>query len=141
MTEQLGGKKPWGPSPIAIGENHPYYKTPYPEPQEMTLQDIETLKSEFSNAFKLAKESGVDGVQLHGANGYILDEFLRDGSNHRTDKYGGSIENRSRLILEILDDAIKIWGKDRVGIRFSPTGRYNGMYDSNPLKLMEYILT
>ncbi|EGR31474.1 hypothetical protein IMG5_108670 [Ichthyophthirius multifiliis] len=141
MKEQLNGESPIGPSPIAINENHPYFKTPYPVPKEMTVEDIQQVRKEFQNAFKLAKQAGFDGVQIHAANGYLLDEFLRDGSNNRSDQYGGSIENRCRFVLEVLDDAIKILGKDNVGIRFSPTGRYNDMYDSNPLKLMEYMLT
>lgn len=84
----------------------------------------------------MAKEAGFDGVELHGANGYLVDQFLRDGSNKRTDIYGGSVENRSRFCLEVIDALAEVFGYDRVAVRLSPTGRYNGMYDSNPLALM-----
>lgn len=75
-------------------------------------------------------------MELHAANGYLVDQFLRDGVNDRTDEYGGSIENRSRFCLEVMDALISVFGSDRVGIRLSPTGRTNYMYDSNPLALL-----
>lgn len=77
---------------------------------------------------------------MHGANGYLIDEFIRDGTNQRTDEYGGSIENRMRLILEIIDDLISIFGKGRVGMKLSPVGRFQDMFDSNPLETYTYLL-
>lgn len=77
---------------------------------------------------------------LHGANGYLVDQFLRDWTNTRTDEYGGSIENRCRFALEVLDELIAVFGKERTGIRISPTGRVNDMFDSDPLPLFSYFL-
>jgi N-ethylmaleimide reductase len=79
-------------------------------------------------------------VEVHGANGYLLDQFLQDGSNTRADNYGGSIENRARLLLEVTDAAIGIWAKGRVGVRLSPYGTFNDMSDSNPIALFSYVL-
>jgi N-ethylmaleimide reductase len=75
---------------------------------------------------------GFDGVEIHGANGYLVDEFLRDGTNHRTDVYGGPVENRARFLLEVTEAVAKVWGADRVGVRLSPLGSFNSMSDSNP---------
>ena len=83
--------------------------------------------------------SGFDGVELHGANGYLLDQFLRDGTNQRTDAYGGRIENRARLPLEVTQAVIDVWGADRVGYRISPNSPFNAMSDSNPLKTFSYL--
>lgn len=77
---------------------------------------------------------------MHGANGYLVDQFLKDGTNKRTDEYGGSIENRIRFCLEALDAITSVYGADKVGIKLSPTGRYNDMYDSNPLELLKVLL-
>ena len=101
-------------------------------PHEMTLADIETAVGEFAHAATNAVAAGFDGVELHGANGYLLEQFLRPTSNHRTDNYGGSVENRARFILEVADAAIAAIGKERVGIRLSPFGVFNDMppYDS-----------
>ena len=86
-----------------------------------------------------AKAAGFDGVELHGANGYLLDQFLRDGANQRTDAYGGRIENRARLPLEVTKAVIDVWGADRVGYRISPNGAFNAMSDSNPLRTFSYL--
>src|SRR6202047_3993435 len=79
------------------------------------------------------------GVELHAANGYLIDQFLQDGSNHRTDAYGGSIENRSRLLLQVVKALISVWGGDRVAVRIGPGGTWNGMADSNPQALFDYV--
>jgi N-ethylmaleimide reductase len=79
-------------------------------------------------------------VEVHGANGYLLDQFLQDGSNKRTDEYGGSIENRARFLLEVVDQAVAVWGKGRVGVRLSPYGTFNDMSDSDPVALFTYVL-
>ena len=86
-----------------------------------------------------AKKAGFDGVELHGANGYLLDQFLQDKTNHRTDAYGGSIENRARLMLEAVDAAIDVWGADRVGLHIAPRGDSHDMGDSNPLATFGYV--
>ncbi len=105
---------------------------PHPIPQAMTEADIKTAIEEFAQAAKNAMAAGFDGVELHGANGYLLEQFIRPNSNQRTDRYGGSIENRARFVLEVADAVIKAIGKDKVGIRLSPFGVFNDMplYDA-----------
>lgn len=101
-------------------------------PQEMAESDIKTAIEEFAQGVKNAVEAGFDGIELHGANGYLLEQFIRPNSNQRTDRYGGSIENRARFVLEVAEAAIKAIGKDKVGIRLSPYGVFNDMplYDA-----------
>ncbi|HSM98223.1 MAG TPA: alkene reductase, partial [Gallionella sp.] len=105
---------------------------PHPVPQAMTEADIEAAIEEFAQAAKNAMAAGFDGVELHGANGYLLEQFIRPNSNRRTDRYGGSIENRARFVLEVADAVIKAIGKEKVGIRLSPFGVFNDMplYDA-----------
>jgi N-ethylmaleimide reductase len=100
---------------------------PNATPQAMTEADIKTAIEEYAQAAKNAVSAGFDGVELHGANGYLLEQFIRPNSNQRSDRYGGSIENRARFVLEVADAAIKAIGKDRVGIRLSPYGVFNDM--------------
>lgn len=135
------GKVPVSASAIAIdGEVHtPEGKLHYTEPHALTLAEIPEIIAGFKQAAINAKQAGFDGVELHGANGYLLDQFLRDGSNHRTDQYGGRIENRARLLLEVLEAVIDVWGADRVGLRVSPLNRYNSMNDSDPVALMTWL--
>jgi len=111
-----------------------------PEPKELSKEEIKELVDIFEQGAKNAKEAGFDGVELHGANGYLIDNFLRDGSNKRTDEYGGSAENRCRFPLEVIDRLIGIFGAERVGIKISPLGRLNDMYDSDPEKTYAYLL-
>ncbi|MGC2049523.1 MAG: alkene reductase [Gallionella sp.] len=105
---------------------------PHPVPQSMTEADIRTAVEEFAQGAKNAVAAGFDGVELHGANGYLLEQFIRPNSNQRTDRYGGSIEGRARFMLEVADAVIKAIGKDKVGIRLSPFGVFNDMplYDA-----------
>jgi N-ethylmaleimide reductase len=105
----------------------------------LEVEEIPSLVAEFRNAARNAKAAGFDGVEIHGANGYILDQFLQDGTNKRTDAYGGSIENRARLLFEVLDATAGVWGEDRVGLRLSPNSTYNSMYDSNPGATFGYV--
>lgn len=137
-----GGQTPIAPSPIAVrGETHTGNgKRPYPVPREMTEEDIQQTIAQFRQAAYLAMEAGFDGVELHAANGYLIDQFLRDGSNQRTDQYGGSVENRCRFPLACLDALIEVWGADRVGIKLTPVGRFNDMFDSDPLATYQYLL-
>ncbi len=105
---------------------------PHPVPQAMTETDIKATREEFAQSAKNAMAAGFEGVELHGANGYLLEQFIRPNSNRRTDRYGGSIENRARFVLEVVEAVIKAIGKDKVGIRLSPFGVFNDMplYDA-----------
>ena len=106
----------------------------------MTIEEIKQVVKEFRQGAENAKEAGFDGVQLHGAHGYLIDQFLRDGANKRHDEYGGSVENRSKLCLEVIDELINVFGAGRVGIKITPIGRLNDMFDSDPLTLYRYLL-
>lgn len=129
-----GGVQPLSSSPFAINEVNRLTGKNYPVPKEMTLQDIQETLQEYRRAAENAKEAGFDGVELHGANGYLPDQFLKDGINKRTDHYGGSVENRIRFTLEAIDQLIAVYGADRVGIKLSPTGRFLDQFDSDPLQ-------
>lgn len=130
----LDGQPPFSASATkAPGEAHtPIGKQEYVTAREMTHEDIQRTIADYRRAAENAKKAGFDGVQLHGANGYLVDQFLRDGTNHRTDEYGGSPENRTRFMREVLEAIIEVWGADRVGIRLSPNGDSQGTDDSNP---------
>ncbi|WP_018938808.1 MULTISPECIES: alkene reductase [unclassified Thioalkalivibrio] len=104
------------------------------EPRALELDELPGIVEQYRQGAQNAKAAGFDGVQIHAANGYLLDQFIRSGSNHRTDTYGGSVENRIRLPLEVVRAVIEIWGPERVGIRVSPTGSFNGMHDDDPLE-------
>lgn len=108
-------------------------------PRALTLEEIPSIINDFRVAAKNALDAGFDGVEIHAANGYLIDQFIRDGSNQRTDEYGGSLENRSRLLLEITAAVIGVWGADRVGVRLSPINPFNDMYDSNPQQTFEFV--
>ena len=101
--------------------------------------EIAVVVEDYRKAAERAKAAGFDGVEVHGANGYLVDQFLQDGSNRRTDAYGGSIENRSRFLLEIMEALVSVWGGDRVAVRIGPNGRWNGMSDTNPEALFGYL--
>ena len=129
------GARVLGPSAVAA-EGEMYTDAegmkPYAMPEEMTEDDIKTAIEEYAQAAKNALAAGFDGIELHGANGYLLEQFFRPNSNQRTDRYGGSIESRARFVLEVADATIKAIGKDKVGIRLSPFGVFNDMplYDA-----------
>jgi N-ethylmaleimide reductase len=89
---------------------------------------------DFAEGAKRAKAAAFDGVEIHGANGYLIDQFLRDGANKRTDAYGGPVENRARFLREVTEAVVGVWGPDRVGVRLSPTSAFNDMSDSDPHK-------
>ncbi len=136
------GAQPVAPSaiPITGDEVHtPQGKQPYVTPRELSDDEIPGIVEGFRLAAVNAKAAGFDAVEVHGANGYLLDEFLRDGSNKRTGPYGGPLENRARLMLEVVDAVISVWGADRVGLRISPLNSYNSMIDSDPIGLTTYI--
>ncbi|EAR92637.2 FAD/FMN-binding family oxidoreductase (macronuclear) [Tetrahymena thermophila SB210] len=136
----IGGELPIAPSPIGLTTPHFFTKQSYPVPKEMNKQDILNVIEQFKNAAINAKKANFDGIQLHAGNGYLIDQFLRDGTNKRTDDYGGSIPNRARFLLEVIDSISQVFGYDKIGVRLTPTGRYNEMYDSNPLELVQYLL-
>jgi N-ethylmaleimide reductase len=137
-----GGAQPVAPSPLPIvgDEVHtPEGKKPYVTPRELSDDEIPSIIAGFKKAAENAKAAGFDGVEVHGANGYLLDEFLRDGANKRTGPYGGPIENRARLLLEVTAAVCEVWGSDRVGVRISPLNSYNSMIDSDPVGLTTYV--
>jgi len=101
--------------------------------------EIAGIVEDYNEAAARAKAAGFDGVEVHGANGYLPDQFLQDGSNHRTDAYGGSIENRSRFLVEIVEALVSVWSGNRVAVRIGPSGSWNGMSDSNPEALFSYL--
>ena len=105
-----------------------------PEPRALKSDEMADIVEQYRQGALNAKEAGFDGVEVHAANGYLLDQFLKSGSNHRTDEYGGSLENRLRLPLMVIQAVIDVWGKDKVGVRVGPTGSFNGMHDDNPLE-------
>ena len=103
------------------------------------LSEIPGIIEAYRRGAENAQRAGFDGVEIHGANGYLLDQFLQDSTNHRTDEYGGSIENRARLMLEATDAAISVWGADRVGMHLAPRGDAHDMGDSNPAATFGYV--
>lgn len=109
-------------------------------PRPLQADELPSIVEQYRQAAINAKQAGFDGVEIHAANGYLLDQFLKDGTNKRTDSYGGSIENRSRLVLAVTQAVTDVWGGDRVGIRISPTGTFNSMSDSNPQPLFNYLV-
>jgi N-ethylmaleimide reductase len=140
---QPGGELPVAPSAIAPkGEvNTPEGKKPYVAPRALETSEIPGIIDEYRTGAKNARAAGFDGVEIHGANGYLLDQFLRDGTNQRTDAYGGPVENRARLLLEVTQAAIELWSPDRVGVRLSPGGAFNDMRDSDPEKTFGYVFS
>jgi N-ethylmaleimide reductase len=135
-SQLLDGRQPVGPSALA-GAGTIYTANgpePYVTPRALETDEISTIVSEFAVASARAKSAGFDGVELHGANGYLIDQFLRDGSNIRTDAYGGSVENRARILLETVDAIKAHWPVNRIGVRLSPTNPYQGMSDSDPAR-------
>jgi N-ethylmaleimide reductase len=136
------GAQPVAPSALRITNDEtltPQGKKPYEVPRELRDDELPGIVAGFRHAAENAKAAGFDGVEVHGANGYLLDEFLRDGSNHRSAPYGGSLENRARLLLEVMDAVITVWGADRVGVRISPLNSYNDMKDSDPVALTSHV--
>jgi N-ethylmaleimide reductase len=135
-----GGELPVGPS--AIAAQGQVFTATGPQqmvtPRALTLAEPPGIVAQFRRGAENAKWAGFDGVELHGANGYLLDQFLRDGTNRRTDAYGGTVENRARLPLEVAKAVIDVWGADRVGYRISPNGTFNSMWDTNPVETFSY---
>lgn len=136
------GAQPVAPSPIAItgdGVMTPQGKQPYVLPRELRDDELPGIVAGFEKAAENAKAAGFDGVEVHGANGYLLDEFLRDGANRRAGPYGGSFRNRARLTFEVIEAVGGVWGTDRVGLRISPLNGFNSMSDSDPIGLATWL--
>jgi len=133
----LGGGQPVSSSATTAPDfAHTYEgKKPYVEARAVTAEDIRRILRDYAQAARNAISAGFDGVQIHGANGYLIDQFLRDGANLRTDQYGGSIENRIRFASEVIESVGNAIGIDRVGIRFSPNIHSQGVEDSDPIAL------
>lgn len=117
-----------------------FQQVPFEIPRALDQNELSGIVAEYRRGAENAKSAGFDGVEIHSANGYLLDQFLEDKTNHRTDEYGGSIANRARLLLEVVDAVVEVWGKDRVGVRLSPYGTFSDMGDSDPIALFSYVL-
>ena len=137
----LNGELPVAPSAIApkghVSLIRP--KTEYVTPRALDIGEIPAIIEAYRQGALNAKQAGFDGVEIHGANGYLLDQFLQDATNHRTDAYGGTIENRARLMIEVVDAVISVFGAARVGLHLAPRGDSHDVGDSNPLATFGYV--
>ena len=132
---QPDGGQAVAPSAIAAVGNamkRDFSLTPFEVPRALTVDEIKGIVGDYVHAAGMARKAGFDGVEVHGANGYLIDQFLKDGSNQRDDSYGGTVENRSRFLLEVVAAVVAVWGADRVGVRLSPSNGSNGTRDSDP---------
>lgn len=139
-SDLLGGILPVAPSalPVEGFVRTPGGKKPIPVPRALKTDELPDIVRQFRQAAENARAAGFDGIEIHGANTYLLDQFLRSGSNKRTDKYGGSLENRARLPLEVTKAVIEVWGGNRVGYRISPHNTDHSMSDANPRETFSY---
>jgi N-ethylmaleimide reductase len=143
---QPGGGLPVAPSAVGIVGNGMLAMTadgkmvPYETPRALETSEVREIVEAFRQAASNAMKAGFDGVEIHGANGYLIEQFLQSHTNLRTDQYGGGIENRTRLLLEITQAAIDVWGADRVGVRLSPYGVANGSGEADPMPLYTYVI-
>ena len=136
---------PVAPSAIAPADGSKaltahFQEVEFETPRALGIEELPGIVADYRRAAENAKAAGFDGVEVHSANGYLLDQFLEDRSNQRTDAYGGAIENRARLMLEVVDAVVEVWGKDRVGVRLSPFGTFLDMGDSDPVALFTYVM-
>jgi N-ethylmaleimide reductase len=137
----LNGELPVAPSPLPVNEeiHTPNGKKMIPLPRALDTKEIHGIVQQFRTGAAHARDAGFDGVEIHGANGYLLDEFLRDGSNRRTDRYGGSLANRARLPLEVTKTVTEAWAPSRVGYRISPHFTLHAMSDSHPRETFAFL--
>ncbi|HGW4636582.1 TPA: alkene reductase [Acinetobacter baumannii] len=115
-------------------------KRPYVTPRALSIEEIQEIVAQYKHSAELAKAAGFDGVELHAANGYLIDQFLQSNTNQRDDEYGGPVENRARLLLEVVDAFIEVWGAGRVGVHIAPRGDSHDMGDENPLATFGYVV-
>ena len=139
--EYLDGQLPVAPSAIAPAGTVSLLRPQreFVTPRALDTAEIAGIVEDYRKGAENAKRAGFDGVEVHGANGYLLDQFLQDSTNQRQDNYGGPIENRARLLLEVTDAAISVWGAGRVGVHLAPRGDTHSMGDSNPLETFGYV--
>jgi len=139
---QPNNNLPVAPSAIAAQGQAVTYQglQPFVTPRALESSEIPQIVEQYRQGAKNAKLAGFDGVEIHSANGYLLDQFLRDGTNKRTDQYGGSYENRLRLVKEVIEVICEVWESSQVGIRLSPSNSFNSMSDSDPKKLFSYVV-
>lgn len=137
----LDGALPVAPSAIAPSGHVSLVRPqkPFVTPRALELAELPGIIAAYQKGAKNAQLAGFDGVEIHGANGYLLDQFLQSTSNQRTDDYGGSVENRARLMLEVTDAVTSVWGADRVGMHLAPRCDAHGMGDANPLETFSYV--
>ncbi|RLL49568.1 alkene reductase [Acinetobacter cumulans] len=138
----LNGETPVAPSAVQQAGHVSLLrpKREYVLPRALEIAEIQAIVEQFKQAAIRAKEAGFDGVELHGANGYLIDQFLQTKTNLRTDEYGGPVENRARLLLEIVDVLIEVWGSGRVGVHLAPRGDEHDMGDDDPRETFGYAL-
>ena len=141
-----------GASPVSASVDPSYWQDPghlsstpdgwvQPSPhRSLTVPEIAGIVEDYRKAAENALAAGFDGVELHAANGYLIDQFLQNGSNKRTDEYGGSIDNRARLLMEVVAAMVSVWGSSRTAVRLAPGGLWNGMSDSNPQELFTEVV-
>jgi 2,4-dienoyl-CoA reductase-like NADH-dependent reductase (Old Yellow Enzyme family) len=136
------GRPPVAPSAIAAAGHVSLLRPerPHPTPRALDLDELPGVVASFRQGAEYAQAAGFDGVEIHGANGYLLDQFLQDGSNKRSDAYGGSVENRARLMLEVTDAVMSVWGRDRVGMHLAPRADIHSMGDSNRAATFGYVV-
>jgi N-ethylmaleimide reductase len=143
-SHQPGGAAPVSASAIAaegMATTAQFKREPYPVPRALRTDELPGIVEGYAQAARLAKSAGFDGVEIHSANGYLLEQFMQSRSNQRTDAYGGSIANRCRLSLEVTEAVARVWGADRVGIRLSPFGVANGSGEADPMPLYTHMVS
>ncbi|WP_412754208.1 alkene reductase [Legionella donaldsonii] len=140
---QLDHQLPVAPSAIKP-EGKAFTETGFKDlvtPRALETEEIPGIVKDYVHAARCAKKAGFDGIEIHAANGYLIDQFMRDKTNKRTDRYGGSLENRARLLLELVDALKEVWPGDKIGIRFSPVSPANDIADSNPMATFSYMVS
>ena len=137
------GGRPLAPSAIQLEEGEAFtadgQMEPFTEPRALATEEVPEIVEQYRRGAANAKQAGFDGVEIHGANGYLIDQFLATGTNQRTDRYGGSLENRARFLFEVVDAVTGEWDDDRVGLRLSPGSSFNGMHDDDPAETFGFV--
>jgi len=146
-TGRVGHSSLFGEQPVSSTARPPegqvtsadFSKKPYETPRILRTDEVQGIIAQFKTGAENAKKAGFDGIEIHAANGYLIDQFLRDGVNDRTDDYGGTPENRARLLRGIVEAAVEVWGPGRIGARFSPYALFNSMSDADPVATYSYV--